>query len=250
MQPIGFGLAAPVVIDTIRATGDELFAGFLIGLILAFSLSVRTVCLGGALACSALYVATFMPTPSVMLHSRWLALLLIGIGFYWIVRHILSRDLRNQTDFGETAKVIASDTGPFSQMLCRRYVSVVLAGASAFSAVILLGIDIAQELDPIIRQSESVTPMALGMAIAAINMFCLGTLLILFLPRKAYAFPIIASRPKLTGGALLVAVGLYFGGLSLDYDWPGDELAIVAMTALVWVLGGGLGRYAHHQVNG
>lgn len=235
MQTIGFGLSAPIAFDAMLATGDELIVGFAITALIALNISARAVFIGVILACLALLPHFLMANRSVVSSTPWLAALVSLIGILWMIRCVLAE--QTQLTYLGWSDPIAWLRYQLQRATSSRNLSILLAGVSTFSIIILLGVETRQELEPIARQSPFVLPLALGVLMAIVNTLGIGTLLILLLSNKPGTWPPRSSNAILVIGALLVAFGAYCAGRAVAFDWPGDELAIAGMALVLWVLG-------------
>lgn len=99
--------------------------------------------------------------------------------------------------------------------------------AIAFKGVFLEGVEIVLIVGVIASEQGSRGPALVGAAVAAVLTIAAG----------------IALRGRLTGlpetevkwvvGVMLTAFGLFFCGEGLDVDWPGGDLAIVYLAAVL-----------------
>ncbi len=235
MQTIGFGLSAPIAFDAMLAAGDELVVGFVITVLIALNISARGVSAGVTLAC--LFLLPFMLTanPTAVWNLSWLTALVSLIGLLWMSKCVLTKQTRSTIlGWGEPIALLRYQ---LQRLTSSRDLSIVLAGVSAFLVVVLLGVEISQELGSIARHTPSVLPLTLGVLIAMINTFGIGTMLVLFLSKRPDLSLFGSTNLRQVIGALLIAFGAYCGGRSVAFDWPGDELAIAGMALVFWVLG-------------
>lgn len=106
-----------------------------------------------------------------------------------------------------------------------------IAGLTAFKAVMLEGIEVVFIVLAVGAGRGLLWPASLGALAACALVLALGLVL-----RKPLA-RVPENTLKFAVGVMISAFGIYWTGEGLGADWPGDDLAIVALAALLLASG-------------
>lgn len=106
-----------------------------------------------------------------------------------------------------------------------------IAGLTAFKAVMLEGIEVVFIVLAVGAGRGLLWPASLGALAACALVLALGLVL-----RKPLA-RVPENTLKFAVGVMISAFGIYWTGEGLGADWPGDDLAILALAALLLASG-------------
>lgn len=106
-----------------------------------------------------------------------------------------------------------------------------IAGLTAFKAVMLEGIEVVFIVLAVGAGRGLLWPASLGALAACALVLALGLVL-----RKPLA-RVPENTLKFAVGVMISAFGIYWTGEGLGADWPGDDLAILALAALLMASG-------------
>lgn len=155
---------------------------------------------------------------------------LLVFGFSWLRKAVLRtagmKALRNETatyskQIDEMQSTLRAGFGDGLNLL---------AMIAAFKAVVIEGIEVVFIVVTVGRMAGALIPAALGATAAAIVIVALGIVIhrpLTRVPENALKFGV---------GVVIVSFGIFWLGEGLGLAWPGGDLAVVAIIAIVFAL--------------
>jgi uncharacterized membrane protein len=134
----------------------------------------------------------------------------------------------------ETAQLRAA--GPVATLLLDP-----IAVVTTFKAVVLEGIEVVFIVIAVGAAGNMLVPASLGAAVAGVLVVALG----LILHRPLARVP--ENALKFAVGVLISAFGIFWVGEGLGFGWPGQDLAIVVLAAVLLVVALVASRLARRQ---
>ncbi len=206
MDTVGFGLSAPIALDALLKSGDELVVAFIvIGSVYLVS-DRRGTAAGVVLALLILASIQLLPEgDNGDLISVGLAATTFVIAAFWLLDINTGRQ------------------------------NMLVGALAGFAVTLLMGLELLGELKSLAVKYSSVLPVWLGFVSAIVNVIGLGGLISKMI-YDAPGFPRL-TEPMLRklSASLLIGFSIYCVGSTSGLSWPGDELVIALFAALAWV---------------
>jgi len=224
-------MAAPALSAAFLASLVEVVEAFTIVLAVGTVRGWRPALIGTGCALGALALLVLLLGPALTLIPLQALQLVIGVllmmfGLRWLRKAILRAAgfialHDEEAAFAkETGALQAGDSGTASR---RDW----LAGLTAFKAVMLEGIEVVFIVLAVGAGRGLLWPASLGALAACALVLALGLIL-----RKPLA-RVPENTLKFAVGVMISAFGIYWTGEGLGVSWPGADLAILALAALL-----------------
>ena len=234
MNTILFGLSAPIALDSMVASGDELVIACLVLVLIGLVQNAGAVLLGVTGAGVILASQHFSASAAFVSLVPWLPLVIGLTGLLWTIKSVTGKWLVFARINKRQFSLALSGEREGSKSI--QWAPALLAGTCSFSVTLMLGLDAGQELREIAGPAGETLPQILGVVGAVVNVGGIGACLILLLVTSPSALFSDRNSQRLLAGTVLIAMSIYFGGKSLGTPWPGNELVIVAIAFPFWFL--------------
>lgn len=237
--------AIPAVSASFAASLVEVVEAFTIVLAASTLRGWRPALYGAVAGLCLLFVATLALGPLVSRIPLHLLQLIIGtllllFGLRWLRKAILRS--AGIIPLHDEEATFAEERGELIAAAGLQKVSLEwLAGATAFKAVILEGLEVVFIIIAVGSGRGLLLPASLGAVVALILVLLVGA---------------VAHRPlsrvpentlKFGVGVMLSAFGVFWTGEGLGMNWPGNDLAIIAFAVTFLISGMTLGRALRRQ---
>jgi uncharacterized membrane protein len=150
--------------------------------------------------------------------------LLILFGMRWLRKAILRAS--GFIALHDEAQAFAKETDQLKRQAAERRVDF-LAGTAAFKAVLLEGVEVVFIVIAVGAGQGMLGYAALGAAVACLLVLIIG--LVVHKPLSR----VPENTLKFVVGLLLTAFGVFWAGEGLGADWPGADLSLIAILAIL-----------------
>jgi uncharacterized membrane protein len=235
MELASWGAAAPAISAAFLASLVEVVEAFTIVMAVGTIQGWRPATLGSlaGLALLALLVIVLGPVlDRVPLHllQLFIGVLLLLFGMRWLRKAILRA--AGIIPLHDEMAAFAAETAHLGEQARRRRTRLDwIAGATAFKAVVLEGLEVVFIVIAMGAGRGLLWPATMGALAACVLVLAIGIAVrrpLARVPENALKFGV---------GVILCAFGVFWTGEGLGIDWPGQDLALVAFVAIFLVVG-------------
>lgn len=231
---INWATAAPAVTAAFLASIVEVVEAFTIILAVATVRSWKPALLGTAAGLALLAVLVIALGPLLELISLHALQLVIGVllllfGLRWLRKAMLRS--AGVIPLHDEEAAFAKETALLSGSTEHSAHLEWIAGLAAFKAVVLEGLEVVFIVVAVGAGRGLLIPAAAGAAAACLLVLIIGA----FIHRPLSSVP--ENTLKYGVGVMLSAFGVFWTGEGLGVDWPGRDLAILALVAIFLVVG-------------
>ena len=225
-----WSVAAPAVLSAFLASVVEIIEAFTIVLAVGTLRGWRPALAGTAAALAVLAAMVLALGPlldRVPLHLLQLVIgvLLLLFGMGWLRKAILRAG--GAMAMHDEDAIFAAETEELRRQSERRAESLAwIAGLACFKAVLLEGVEVVFIVIAVGAGGDLLWPAALGAMIACVAVLAVG--LALHKPLSQAPENVL----KVGVGVMLSAFGVYWTGAGLGVDWPGHDLALLALALM------------------
>lgn len=214
----------------------EVVEAFTIVLAVGVTRSWRPALIGSALALALLAALVLAFGPLLMLIPVQLMQFVIGVllilfGMRWLRKAILRSG--GVLALHDENAAFARETASLSRQANDRRADY-LAGVAAFKAVLLEGIEVVFIVIAVGTAHQQTAYAALGALAALVLVALIG----LFVHRPLTRVP--ENSLKFVVGLMLTSFGVFWTGEGLGAEWPGDDLALVAIFVVLSLFSAGM----------
>jgi uncharacterized membrane protein len=158
-----------------------------------------------------------------------IGVLLIFFGLSWLRKAVLRS--AGRMPLHDEVRSFNAETAELREQARKRHVRLDwLAGVSAFKAVLLEGIEVVLFVIAISAGHGSLLPASVGAIAACVLVAILGYVVHRPLSR------VPENLLKFAVGVMVLAFGIFWFGEGMGVAWPGEDLAILALMAIVLAL--------------